>query len=285
MRRDIELPLYRQNNRLINDKPTDPEGLEPIIGYTNETPTSLFDACRSLVDIVDNILNYVALAIDTTPKQPPDGLTCEESAAIRLYTMEWTDDSTSLYSILNKILRSNDRTQLRPWYKYLKLFLTALVKLPCVPAQTVWRGIRQNVSDAFPRGTEVIWWSFSSCTSTLTVLENELYLGRAGTRTLFSIEVLNARNISGHSYFESEDEILLLPGTYMQVRSQLNPTSDLHIIHLKQMLPTTMLLEPPFESMHIYKNSFFCFENFYYLDAQLYPDKMFVRFLKINLHT
>jgi hypothetical protein len=163
--------------------------------------------------------------------------------------MEWPEDNASLYIILNRTFRTGDRKNLQPWFKYLKLFLTALIKIPCAQRQTVWRGIRRNVSDAFPRGAEVTWWSFSSCTTTLTVLENELYLGHTGERTLFSIEVFNARDVSAHSYFKTEDEVLLLPGTHMEVRSQLNPTVDLYIIHLRQKMPATMLLEPPFEGM------------------------------------
>jgi hypothetical protein len=200
-----------------------------------------------LVGIVDDIHKYVSIAIETTPNSPSDGLTCDESAAIRLYTMEWADEHTSLYCLLNRTLRASDRNSLRPWFKYLKLFLTGLVKIPCAPPQNVWRGVRQDVTEAFPPGAEVIWWSFSSCTTTLTVLESDLYLGHSGKRTLFSIEVFNARNVNAHSFFKTEDEILLLPGTFMEVRSQLHPTADLHIIHLRQKMPETMLLEPPFE--------------------------------------
>jgi hypothetical protein len=239
----------RRNHRLINEEPKDSEELGPIVGYAQESPLSLFDACIPLVDIVHDIPNYVATAMKTAPDQPADGLTRDESASICLYTMEWPEENTSLYIILNRTLRTGDRENLRPWYKYLKLLLTALVKIPCAQRQTVWRGIRQNVSDAFPRGAQVTWWSFSSCTTTLTVLESELYLGHTGNRTLFSIEVFNARDVNAHSFFKTEDEVLLLPGTYMEVRSQLNPTADLHIIHLRQTMPTTVLLEPPFEGM------------------------------------
>jgi len=249
MTEDNELALRRKNCRLINEESKDPEELGPIFGYAQELPLSLFDACTPLVGIVDDILNYVSIAVETTPDHPADDLTCDESASIRLYTMEWTDEHASLYFILNRTLKTDDRNNLRPWFKYLKLFLTALVKIPCAQPQTVWRGVRKNVSDAFSRGADVIWWSFSSCTTTLTVLENELYLGHSGKRTLFSIEVFNARDISAHSYFKTEDEVLLLPGTHMEVRSQLNPTDELHIIHLRQTMPTTILLEPPFEGM------------------------------------
>jgi hypothetical protein len=241
----------RRRNRLLIDEESkeDPKEPGPIIGYAQESSSSLFHACTSLVGIVDDILNYVAVALTATPEHPPDGLTCDESASIRLYTMDWPEDNASLYIILNRTFRTGDRDKLRPWFKYLKLFLTALAKIPCAQRQTVWRGIRRNVSDAFPREGKVTWWSFSSCTTKRTILENDLYWGHTGERTLFHIEVFNARDISAHSHFKTEDEVLLLPGTHMEVRSQLNPIADLHIIYLRQIMPTAMLLEPPFEGM------------------------------------
>ncbi len=249
MAEDNEFTLRRRDRCLVDEEPKDSLQVGPIVNYALEPPLSLFDACQPLVDIVADILKYVAIAVSRTPDHPADGLSPNESASIRLYTMEWTGSQASLYTILNRTLRGDDRNNLRPWFKYLKLFLSAVVKIPCAPSQTVWRGVRRNASETFPRGTEVIWWSFSSCTTTLTVLENELYLGHMGERTLFSIEVLNARNLSAHSYFPNEEEILLLPGTYMEVRSQLNPATDLHIIHLRQMMPKTILLGAPFKGI------------------------------------
>lgn len=246
---DIEVIGHRTNRRLVHEKSIESVEVEPIIGYAQEPLLSLTDACKSLVGIVENILHYASIALETTADKPADGLTRDESASIRLYTMEWAKDRKSLYNILNKTLRTTDRAQLRPWFKYLKLFLTALVKIPSAPSQTVWRGVRQNIRDEFPPGKEVTWWSFSSCTTTLTVLENELYLGHTGERTLFSVEVFNGRDINQHSYFKTEDEILLLPGTHMEVRSQFNPTTDMYIIHLRQTIPKTLLLELPFESI------------------------------------
>jgi NAD:arginine ADP-ribosyltransferase len=236
----------RRNIRLINQETKEQPILGPIVGYTQQQLPSLLEACKPLIDVVEDVLHYASIALEKTPELPPDNLTHEESAAIRLYTMEWDDQTPSLYSVLNRTLRTEHRDELRPWFKYLALFLTALVKLPCAPLQIVWRGVAQDISAQFPPGTDVTWWSFSSCTTTLTVLENALYLGDATNRTLFSIEEFNARNISAHSYFATEDEILLLPGTYMEVRSQLHPTAGLHIIHLKQKIPEEVLLEPPF---------------------------------------
>jgi hypothetical protein len=221
--------------------------LDGIVGYAHEPLLPLSQACRPLINILHNLSFYVHMALDETPEQPPDGLTIDESAAIRLYTIEWEKPHRSLYSMLNHTLKYDDRDYLRPYFKYLKLFLSALVKLPCVPPLTVWRGVTKDMSAEFPPGTPVTWWAFSSCTTELTVLENNMYLGNTGNRTLFSVEAINGRTIRAHSHFVTEDEILLLPGTHMIVQSQFSPAPDLHIIHLKQIRPEQVLLEPPFK--------------------------------------
>jgi len=69
----------------------------------------------------------------------------------------------------------------------------------------------------------VTWWAFLSCTTSLSVLESDLYLGTVGTRTLFSTETINGRTINSHSHFTNEDEIMLLPGSFFEVKSRLNP--------------------------------------------------------------
>ncbi|CAF0881240.1 unnamed protein product [Adineta steineri] len=188
-----------------------------IVEYADQPLLPLYKACAPLTDIIHNISFYIQIALDGTSEQPPDGLTIDESASIRLYTMEWESPHKSLYEMLNYTLKTADRKDLRPYFKYLKLFLTALVKLPCVPQLTIWRGVTKDLSAEFPPGTSVTWWGFSSCTTALSVLENNMYLGTTGNRTLFSVEAINGRIIRGHSYFNTEEEILLLPGTHMVV--------------------------------------------------------------------
>jgi hypothetical protein len=235
-----KLKAIDYSNQITTDR-------HPIVGYAEEPLLPLARACAPLNDVLHNLPLYVQKALDETPETPPDGLTIDESAAIRLYTIEWEEPHRSLYSSLNYTLKNADAEQLRPYFKYMKLFITALAKLPCVPPLTVWRGVTKNLSEEFPPGTQVTWWSFSSCTTALTVLENDMYLGNSGSRTLFSVEAINGRTIQDHSHFVTEDEILLLPGTYMVVQSQLSPAPDLHIIHLKQEIPEQTLLELPFE--------------------------------------
>ncbi|CAF1370925.1 unnamed protein product [Didymodactylos carnosus] len=220
-RRVIEAVTEKQiltDTNMINDIRAH---LGPIVGYTEERLLPLYKACAPLANIIHDLSVYVQMALDETPEEPPDGLTIDESAAIRLYTTEWpvklkhTGAPRSLYSMFNYTLKTADRDDLRPYFKYLKLFLTALTKLPCVPQLTVWRGVTKNLSAEFPPGTPVTWWGFSSCTTALTVLENNMYLGTMGERTLFFVEAINGRTVQAHSHFVTEEEILLLPGTHM----------------------------------------------------------------------
>ena len=250
----VEEQLTLTTSKIINNVETD---FGAILGYADEPLLPLVKACAPLTNIILNLSYYVELALNETPEQPPDDLTIDESAAIRLYTMEWTKGQRSLYSMLNYTLKYDTRNNLRPYFKYLKLFLTALAKLPCVPQATIWRGVTIDLRAQFSPGTSVIWWAFSSCTTSLPVLENNMYLGTMGNRTLFSVDAINGRTIGAHSHFDTEDEILLLPGTQMIVQSQFSPAPDLHIVHLKQVIPEEVLLEPPFEGIETLFNHLF----------------------------
>ncbi|CAF1260286.1 unnamed protein product, partial [Rotaria sordida] len=226
--------------------------LGPTLGYSQEPLLPLINACEPLSSIIPDISKHASSALESTPSNPADGLTRDESAAIRLFTMKWADENKSLHTILNDTLKTADRENLKPWHKYLKLFLTALAKIPCLPSDTIWHGVRGNISGEYPSNKSVIWWSFVSCTNDITVLSNPAYLGDTGERTLFSIEVINARSISAHSYPGTDLEILLLPGTYVVVKSIFSPSLGLNIHHLVQEKPKEVLLEPPFEDACLY---------------------------------
>ncbi len=74
------------------------------------------------------------------------------------------------------------------------------------------------------------------------MLQNQ-FLGTTGPRTLFNIECNGGKEISNHSRYISEKEIIILPGRQFQVKSSLQQ-SDLHIIHLKEITSPSGLLQP-----------------------------------------
>ncbi|CAF4159972.1 unnamed protein product, partial [Adineta steineri] len=217
--------------------------LQPIEGYQKMPLVSLDKAVEPIVFYCPDINRRVFIAMSNC-ENPADGLDQNESASIFLYTMEWEPQEECLYYVLNKTLRTENRQKLRPWYSYLKLVLTALQKLSA-EKQTIWRGVTLDLSQQYEVGKRYVWWAFSSCTRSLAILASEQFLGKHGSRTLFSIECQNGKKIRSHSYIDVEDEILLLPATQFEVISKLNPSSDLHIIHLKQVDPPFSLIELP----------------------------------------
>jgi hypothetical protein len=112
----------------VRDEPK--QMLQPISGYEEEPLLSIEEVCKPLEKILDKELPQNMFIAKTNSAEPEDKLTQDESASIHLYTMEWKKSENSLYAVLNRTLRMADRRQLQPWFRYLKLFLTAFFKLP-----------------------------------------------------------------------------------------------------------------------------------------------------------
>lgn len=216
--------------------------LAPIEGYEKLPIVTLEEAVEPLIDIVPKIERNVYI-VKQNCQTPQDSLTIDESASIMLYTYEAVPHEDSLYIKLNAALRSEQRKQLTPWFLYLRLILTALTRLPsesCV----VFRGVKENFSTQYPKNKTFIWWGFSSCTSSIDVLESEHFFGRTGDRTLFHIKCTTAKDIKNHSFVPSEKELLLLPARQFEVEACLDSGNGLHIIQLKETKPQFDLLEP-----------------------------------------
>ena len=216
--------------------------LAPIEGYENEPLVSLEEAIKPLVDIVPKIERNVFIVKENCA-EPKDGLSTDESAAIMLYTYESMPQEHSLYVILNVALRAEQRQKLIPWFRYLRLVLTALARLPSERCH-VSRGVKEDLREQYPVGQRFIWWGFSSCTSSIGVLENEQFVGKTGKRTIFQIECHAGKNVKNHSFLPTEDEILLLPARQFVVKDCLDLGNQLHMIQLKEIDPKYPLLEP-----------------------------------------
>ena len=112
--------------------------LTPITGYWACPLVSLEKALAPMFSQIEQLDRSIEKAKEHCHYPSEHGLTLDESASIYLYTMEACENS--FYRILNKILREEDRNRVKPWFAYLKLFDTALNKLPNVK-ENVWRGV------------------------------------------------------------------------------------------------------------------------------------------------
>ncbi|CAF5162561.1 unnamed protein product, partial [Rotaria sp. Silwood1] len=156
----------KQHERFMD---TDDEPLimmTPIKGYGTMPLVSLEEAVKPLIPFVSEIEQMVDVVKQRCKKPPADQLSVDESAAIMLYTLEWKPKEESVYYILNKTLRNENRQSLKPWFLYLKLFVAALSRLPSTQ-RTIYRGIKIDMryNDKYRKGASLIWWGFSSCTS------------------------------------------------------------------------------------------------------------------------
>ncbi|CAF1346597.1 unnamed protein product [Adineta steineri] len=211
--------------------------LPPIRGFENMPLVSLEEATQPLIAYVPEI-DHMVYTVKGNITNPKHDLTIDESASIALYSLEWFPRENSFYIILNETLRGSNRAALLPpWFKFLKLFLTALSKLPPITRRAIYRGVKLDLRKQYTKGTKIVWWGFSSCTSSIEVLENEQFFGKTGTRTLFTIECDNGKDIRKHSFHQAEDEILLLPGQEFEVHSSLDMGNNFIMIQLKEIIP------------------------------------------------
>ena len=102
--------------------------ITPVYGYEDYPLLPLQEALGPVIPNITGLGNKIVTATAKCYYPNKDSLTRDESASIFIYTMEWGDQS--LYVVLNAALRKKDRSSLKPWFGYLKLFDTALKKLP-----------------------------------------------------------------------------------------------------------------------------------------------------------
>ena len=193
-----------------------PGFINPIHGLKNCPDLSFLD-CFTYASEMDSTFpdfsQFTALAhfFASTPGFCDNSYNLSESqiASIHLYTQD-----SPFYSYINTLLRARDRKGLKPLFPLLKIILTALRSIPTQP-KTVYRGVKKNLSAKFQKGKKFVWWSITSTTSMMDVLDNGIFLGATGERTLFAIETKSAVPIMKYAALgDEEDEWLIPPGLY-----------------------------------------------------------------------
>ncbi|CAF5146329.1 unnamed protein product [Rotaria sp. Silwood1] len=202
--------------------------LPPVYGYRSEKVVSIEKALEPIEPQIDELPYYIKIAKRSCHYPSEHGLTSDQSAAVYIYTMEWGD--TTLYRVLNRALRSENRQELKIWFPYLKLFDTALDRLPTVK-EAVWRGVPLDFGKNFTKNQIVTWWSVNSCSSSVNVIKQ--FLGNKKNSTLFLIEAVSGKTISGYTEYKEEDEVILRIGSQFRVKSDpLDQSNGSHIVHL-----------------------------------------------------
>lgn len=201
--------------------------LTPIVGYWAYRLVPLEEALAPFMTEINELRRSISEARKHCHYPSEHGLTREESAALFLYTMEAGD--FSFYRFLNTVLRQEDRNRVKPWFPFLKLFDTAINKLPIVKGN-IWRGVCSDVGKFYKDNETLTWWNVSSCSLSTAVVES--FLSSDKKSTLFMIEAVNGRNLAGYTAFPNEKEVILNLGTKLRVKSNALKYGNLQLVHL-----------------------------------------------------
>jgi hypothetical protein len=196
----------------------------PVFDYEDYPILSIEEALEYVISDIPRVMDYVKTAKNKC-NRISNILTLDESAAVYLYSMP-----SPVYDHLNKALRAQDHNTLKPWLAFLKLFITALEKLPSIRA-TVWRGVSHDDSLTFVENDVQYWWSVNSCSKAPNIIKP--FLGENGT--IFAIDVINGKDISTFSMNFEEQEVILMPGSRVRRKNESLSLSDHIILHLEEI--------------------------------------------------
>ncbi|CAF3914182.1 unnamed protein product [Adineta steineri] len=202
--------------------------LPPIYSYLTHQLVSLPKALEPISTTIDQLDRFSRIAKNECHFPSKHGLTRDESAAIYLYTMDLGENS--FYQVINRALRAEDRSLLKPWFAYLKLLDVAIQKLPTV-RKNLWRGVSIDITTNFQKGDEFTWWAMNSCSTSDNIIKNLL----GSNSTLFLIEAKNGKDISSYANCPSENEVILCSGTRFRVVTDPLEQPPMHLIHLQEV--------------------------------------------------
>ena len=208
--------------------------VDPSIQEFQQINRKSLSACEnlspmSLEEAVETIAEFYPTVVDDAKKakefcRQNTILTINESAAIYLYTM-----NRPFYPALNHELRAENPQALGPWLAYLNLLLTALRKLASC-STTMWRGVAGEIGSEFNENTIHTWGSITSCSSQINVAA--CFAGEKGI--LFCINAIHGKDITKFSANQDETEIILMPGTYLRVKSTSFDLNGFYIVQLNE---------------------------------------------------
>jgi len=209
------------------------DDLSPIDGVMDiPLPTTLKAAASTISDAhsISSSVTKGGEMADRKAGSPFKPMDKELYGAILLYT------GNSIYSALNRALRGGNRSQVKKYFKYLRLFLEAM---SCMSAKkrTLWRGISVDLYKDYEPGKVITWWSVSSTTSDEQVARNFM-AGCGGACTLLTIECETAMDVSALSFYSHEKESLLAPGTQLEIlkRTRKGKVTEIHAREVGQAI-------------------------------------------------
>ncbi|CAF4979267.1 unnamed protein product, partial [Rotaria sp. Silwood1] len=183
--------------------------LKLIDGYLNEPLASLEEALQPFNGQIDQLSYYIKEAKTKCHFPSEHNLTRDESAAIYIYTMKWSNKC--LYDHLQEAWNSQDRSRMKPWYKYLRLFKSAFDKLPNAKKE-IWQGtpFDESIIEKLSSKSPTLYTSMGLCLQSSNEIQN--YLEKNGITKIILIGYISANGKLIGAYSANPwNEVLLYP--------------------------------------------------------------------------
>lgn len=200
----------------LENKPFQPYKLMKI----TESLPDINEALGFLKNRIPNWSKYVTAAETgfKSKSKSKSELTIDEYTSIFLLSVEIGEKS--IYKLLKQTLRY-DGDLCKNWVSYLRLFYSALEKLPGYSGEC-WQGTASSVSNKVKQDDKIIWYGVNSCSKSLDYIRKNCV---DKTGTLLKISSNRFKDVSLCSNDCDTGEVLLPPGTILQVKS-IGPFPD-----------------------------------------------------------
>lgn len=212
------------------------EASPAIDEYETKETVSIDTMLEPFLASTDQLEDHLKKAKFLPNMNTQHGLNEDQIAAVYLYADDWSENS--LHRQLNQALQSGNKETIKPWLGFLKLLNSALEKLPTVKG-TIYRGLPKNIETQLKDKSEIVLWQYVSCSTSSGIINSIL----DENSIVCSIESLSAKNITGYTPYSADFEVLLLPGTFLHIKStncfeEINVVNDTEMTSLQETCET-----------------------------------------------
>ena len=221
-------PMQRFTRRAFSKN----NDLKLIQGYQKELILSLEEALKPVTNIFPDISLQIQKALAKRYYSEKCILTDDESAAIYIYSMKGTNN---LHFHFQKAWDSKNQSQLKPWFKYLKLLKSALNKLPDVQTEA-WQQInRSEVEEILQAGQPQLYTCMGTCSRSVEELNEVLYKKPASVVIMVGYGLVSGKDVTLYTEGQTK-EVLVWPGARIYVaKKDIDDQGVVTKVHLSRM--------------------------------------------------
>lgn len=232
-----EVKFYPPNTRMT-DADEDGAVRGPLDGiFTKAKEVSLEEALAPISEVHrQSLLRTCRVKAQQLERKYPH-MSADRRGVLVAYSAELEPSSDSPYWKCNGALRSQVRTDVRPWVSFIWLCLNALADLQPSDHTTLYRGYKKDIADLgenFQMGATLVLSGFTSVSWSLNAMQT--FVGDSGDRTIVVFNVhRKPRSIAAFSLFPAEQEVVLPPNTMWKVEGHVSLGHGLTMVQANEI--------------------------------------------------